>query len=99
MNKELQKLLDNSNVFSELKLHGEIVLNLPQSKNYYVGKSFSKNLLTLSKPNIVIDGTDAVIRVDIDEIPDANLNIFLISGMASNIEIKNLRMYVYVNCP
>lgn len=96
---QLQQIIDSAKLFSEVRFEGEINLELPKSTSFYVGKNFSKSLVTITKPNITLDFSDAIVRVDIAEPLDTDLNIFFVSSMAKNVEIKNLKLYVYLNIP
>ena len=96
---QLQQIIDFAKLFSEVRFEGEINLELPKSTSFYVGKNFSKSLVTITKPNITLDFSDAIVRVDIAEPLDTDLNIFFVSSMAKNVEIKNLKLYVYLNIP
>ena len=96
---QLQQIIDSAKLFSEVRFEGEINLELPKSTSFYVGKNFSKSLVNITKPNITLDFSDAIVRVDIAEPLDTDLNIFFVSSMAKNVEIKNLKLYVYLNIP
>ena len=96
---EIQQTIDSAKLFGEVNFEGDINLELPKSTSFYVGKNFSKSLVTISKPNITLDFSDAVVRVNITDPVDADLNIFFVSSMAKNVEIKNLKLCVYLNIP
>ena len=85
---EIQQTIDSAKLFGEVNFEGDINLELPKSTSFYVGKNFSKSLVTISKPNITLDFSDAVVRVNITDPVDADLNIFFVSSMAKNVEIK-----------
>lgn len=94
---EIQQTIDSAKLFGEVNFEGDINLELPKSTSFYVGKNFSKSLVTISKPNITLDFSGAVVRVNITDPLDADLNIFFVSSMAKNVEIKNLKLCVYLN--
>lgn len=96
---EIQQTIDSAKLFGEVNFEGDINLELPKSTSFYVGKNFSKSLVTISKPNITLDFSDAVVRVNITDPLDADLNLFFVSSMAKNVEIKNLKLCVYLNIP
>ena len=99
MEAQLQKIVDSAKMFGETKLEGEFELELPQSTCFYVGKSFSQSMVTIKKPNISLDFASALVRVNITEAPNTDINIFFVSSMAKNVQIKNLKMLVYLNYP
>lgn len=96
---QIQQAIDSAKLFSEVKFSGEINLELPKSTCFYVGKNYSKSLVTITKSNIALDFSDAIVRVHITDSLDSDLNIFFVSSMAKNVEIKNLRLYVYLSIP
>lgn len=96
---EIQQVIDSARLFREVRFEGEINLELPKSTSFYVGKNFSKSLVAITKPNITLDFTDAIVRVHLTDPLDTNLNIFFVSSMAKNVEIKNLKLHVYLNIP
>ena len=96
---QIQQMIDSAKLFSEVRFEGELDLELPKSSCFYVGKNFSKSLVTITKPNITLDFSDAVVRTHITDPLDTDLNIFFVSSMAKNVEIKNLKLYVYMNFP
>lgn len=96
---DIHQLIDSAKIFSEVRFEGEINLGLPKSTSFYVGKNFSKSLVTITKPNITLDFADAIVRVNIMDPMDTDLNIFFISSMAKNVEIKNLKLFVYLSIP
>ena len=99
METSLQQIIDTAKLFGEIKLDGEINLELPKSTCFYVGKNFSKSLITITKPNISLDFANAPVRINITDALDTDLNIFFVSSMAKNVQIKNLKMFVYLNIP
>lgn len=99
MTTDIQKIIDSAKLVSEVRVEGEIDLEMPKSTSFYVGKNFSKSLITITKPNITLDLSDAIVRMNITEPLDTDLNIFFVSSMAKSVEIKNLKLYVYLNIP
>lgn len=96
---QLQQVIDAAKLFSVVRFEDEINLELSKSTSFYVGKNFSKSLVNITKPNITLDFSDAIVRVNIMDSLDTNLNIFFVSSMAKNVEIKNLKLHVYLNIP
>ena len=99
MTTAIQQVIDSATLFSEVRFEGEINLELPKSTSFYVGKNFSKSLLNITKPNLILNFAEAIVRVNITDPLDTDLNIFFVSSMAKNVEIKNLKLYVYLNIP
>ncbi len=99
MTTDIRQVIDAAKLFSEVRFEGEINLELPKSTEFYVGRNFSKSLINITKPNITLDFSDAIVRVNIMDSLDTDLNIFFVSSMAKNVEIKNLKLHVYLNIP
>ena len=99
MTADIQQLIDSEKLFSEVRFEDEINLELPKSASFYVGKNFSKSLINITKPNITLNFADSIVRVHITDPLDTDLNIFFVSSMAKNVEIKNLKLHVYLNIP
>ena len=91
---QLQQVIDAAKLFSEVRFEGEINLELSKSTSFYVGKNFTKSLVTITKPNITLDFSNAIVRVNIMDSLDTD-----VSSMAKNVEIKNLKLHVYLNIP
>ena len=83
---QLQQVIDAAKLFSEVRFEGEINLELSKSTSFYVGKNFTKSLVTITKPNITLDFSNAIVRVNIMDSLDTDLNIFFVSSMAKNVE-------------
>ena len=96
---QLQQVIDAAKLFSEVRFEGEINLELSKSTSFYVDKNFTKSLVTITKPNITLDFSNVIVRVNIMDSLDTDLNIFFVSSMAKNVEIKNLKLHVYLNIP
>ena len=64
---QIQQMIDSAKLFSEVRFEGELDLELPKSSCFYVGKNFSKSLVTITKPNITLDFSDAVVRTHITD--------------------------------
>lgn len=64
---QIQQMLDTAKLFGEIKFEGEINLELPKSTSFYVGKNFSKSLVNITKPNITLDFSEAIVRVQLTD--------------------------------
>jgi predicted transposase YbfD/YdcC len=56
--------------------------------SFIVGKNYSKNIVTVKKPNITIDGSGAKIIFETDEEINTDTNLFFIANTAKNVVLK-----------
>jgi regulator of extracellular matrix RemA (YlzA/DUF370 family) len=89
---KLESLINSANEFDEIKLEGEIRLSLSKSNTFVVGKNYSKNIVTITKPNITIDGSGAKIIFEAEENIDTDVNVFFLTGTAKNVQLKNINI-------
>lgn len=99
MEQELQEKINAVGMYETVRLKGEIRLEGTENRCFYVGKSFAKSLIEITKPNIILDGSDAVVRLELTEEPGTDLNVFFVSSLAKNVQINNLNLQVYLNFP
>lgn len=99
MENQLQSLIDGAKAFGVVRPTGEFRLELPKSANFFVGRNFAQNVIRIDKPELVLDFTDAVLRLDVEEPLGSDINVIFLAGMAKHVRIINLKLYVYCKCP
>lgn len=99
MEQTLQEKINSAGMYETVRLKGEIRLGVSESKCFYVGKSFAKSLIEITKPNLILDGSDAVVRLELEEEPGTDLNVFFVSSMAKNVQMNNLNLQIHLNFP
>ena len=96
---ELQKQINDVEGPLEIKPEGEIRLR-PQTENKtYIGRQYVKGYICIEKSGITINGSNAHIRVDIDNCTNGDHCLFYISPKARNIKISDLNLEIYINNP
>lgn len=100
MKNTLEKLINDSNS-REIKLKGEINLIVENSNVISIGKGIVRKIITINRPDIVIDGANSTIKIEIDDNVDIDTDIalFYVSGLAKNICLKNMKIYIFVKNP
>ena len=77
-----------------IHLEGIYQLKKAETRSLFIGyKPF--NLVTIDKPNLLIDGANAKILVDLSDI-DSEVNIFRLTRNAANVRLVNLHIEVII---
>lgn len=99
MQTELEKTINADGGGNEVKLHGKIKLGVDKSGSFTVGKLCVKGIITVTRPGVVIDGSDAEIEVDINDCTTSDWSLFFIHPAARNVRFRNLSVKVRINNP
>ena len=89
MNEAIKRLIEETPSYGEVKLNGEIRLKVPEKSSFVMGKSFSQSLISVTKPEVTIDGANCAVFLEIDTPIITDLNVIYISSAAKNTVIKN----------
>ena len=98
MQKELEQKINNGNG-NEIKLNGKIKLNINQRGTFTIGRICVKGIIQIMRSDIVIDGSNAEIDVDIEDCTTSDWCLFFIHPMARNIQFKNMCIKVRIQNP
>lgn len=99
MLKELEKQINDENEPKEVKLNGKMKFDIDQSGTFTVGRLCVKGLIQVTRPNIVIDGSNAEIEVDIDDCTTSDWSLFFIHPMARNVQFNNICIRARIKNP
>ena len=99
MNEAIKRLIEETPSYGEVKLNGEIRLKVPEKSSFVMGKSFSQSLISVTKPEVTIDGANCAVFLEIDTPIITDLNVIYISSAAKNTVIKNLKIFVHSKVP
>ena len=86
----------NESSSREIKLNGFIGIKVEKDKSFSVGKNIVKKLITISKSNIVVDGSNATIYVEICDNLGIDTALFYINNETKNICFKNMKIHIYI---
>lgn len=96
MAEELEKLINGEREGNEIKLHGTIRLHLKKGGSFTVGAVCVKGAIRITRPNTVIDGSDAELIVEVEDCTTSDWALFLIQPSARNVRFQNLRLRVHI---
>lgn len=89
----------NNSLNREVKLHGKIELNVNKSGSFTVGKLCVKGIIGVTRPNVVIDGSDAEIDVQISDCTTSDWSLFFVHPQARNVTFRNLDIKINIKNP
>ena len=87
----------NNTTSNEVKLSGLIKIKVEKDSQFLVGYGLVQKIIAIKKPDIVIDGSNAVIVVEGGENVNSNIALFYIYNEAKNVQFKNIKIYVNLN--
>ena len=99
MHSEIEKLINDEANGHEIKLHGRIAFNVDKSGSFTMGKWCVKGIITVMRSDVVIDGSDAVIEVHVDDCTTSDWSLFFIHPHARNVQMRNMNVKVYICNP
>lgn len=99
MQKELEQKINATDGGNEIRLSGRITLNINQSGTFTVGKVCVKGIIKITRPDIVIDGSDAEIEANVDDCTTSDWSLFFVTPAARNVQFRNMRIKVRIRNP
>ncbi len=99
MQKEIEQRINDVNSGNLIKLAGKIHLNVNQSGTFTVGRVCVKGIIQVMRSNIIIDGSNAEIEVDIEDCTTSDWSLFLIHPKARNVQFKDFKIRVRIHNP
>lgn len=95
----IEKLINSNDEQYEIKLKGRIKLKINDVSTLNIGHNHLKSLIQIKKSNIVIDGSDAIIDIEVENSLSSDYCIFYLSKEVENVEMRNLKIIVNINNP
>lgn len=99
MQKEIEQRINDVNSGNLIKLAGKIHLNVNQSGTFTVGRVCVKGIIQVMRSNIIIDGSNAEIEVDVEDCTTSDWSLFLIHPKARNVQFKDFKIRVRIHNP
>lgn len=88
-------LINDTTTSPYVKLEGNICLEDTEKKRISFGKNATmRGIIDIRRPNVVIDGTGAVLTLVTDGLDTKNLCLFRIHEEAKNVRLRNLTIHV-----
>ena len=97
--RRLEELIAGAEEYGVVQLRGDYRLQIGQSLHFVVGKSYAKNLVTVTRPNVTVDGSGSRIVLETGERIDSDLNLFCLSKSAHHVTLRNLTIQVLLDSP
>lgn len=94
MKEEIEQLINNINGNRRVELSGSLSWTETAGRSFTIGKNCMKGIISVTRPNIVIDGGNGEIAVEIDDCNDSDKCLFYIHPTARNVTFKNLSVRV-----
>lgn len=83
----------------EVRLHGKIRLDAQTGGSFTVGRLCVKAIVTVARPYIVVDGSDAEIEVYIDDCTTSDWSLFSVLPSAGHVTFRHMRVRVHIANP
>ena len=99
MQEDLESLINGERKGNEVKLHGKICVRVNKGGSFTVGTVCVKGVIRITRPNTVIDGSDAEIEAEVDDCTTSDWALFLIQPGARNVQFRNINLRVYIRNP
>ena len=98
MQKEIEKRI-NESAEREIRLQGNVSFTLDKSNTFTVGRLCVKGIVTVTRSDIIIDGSNAQIDVHINDCTTSDWSLFFIHPAARNVQFRNMHICVYIQNP
>ena len=95
--KELELYINNPQSPKLIELKGNVVIKSSDNFGISLGKTSSKSVLKITRPNIVVDGNHASIIFLVDNLLNMDFSLIKIMPEATSVTIKNLNIKVIVS--
>lgn len=94
----LQSKLNNERG-RKVELEGKIELKICKDRNVSLGRSYSRGILEVTRPDLLIDGGNGEIEAEIEDCTTGDWSLFLIRPTARNVTFRNLKVRVHIRNP
>lgn len=98
MQKEIERLI-NESTDRKIELEGKLSFTVDKSNTFTVGRLCVKGIMTVMRPNVIIDGSNAQIDVHISDCTTSDWSLFFIHPIAYNVQFRNLDIRVHIQNP
>ena len=95
--RSFEKIINDNNSSKLIELNGLIEIKAGGGSMFSLGRSCNTSACDITRSDIVIDGSNAQIIVNIDDMLYSDYSIIRIMPEATNITIKNLNIKLVVN--
>lgn len=99
MEKQIEARINDINASREIRLEGKISLRLDGNGVISVGKAHVRGLIEITRSDVVIDGSNAEIQLDVEDSTTSDWGLFYIRPKASNVRFRNLNVRIWIKNP
>ena len=96
MQEKIEKQINSENEDRIVYLSGKITLRIDKSDTLIVGVSFVKGLIEIKRSDIIVDGANAEIEVNVFDDIAMDCSVFFVHPTAKNVTLKNITVRVNV---
>ncbi len=97
MQKEIEQLINNNSGAKEICLSGNIVITVERNNSLTVGRSCVKGIINVMRPNVIVDGSNAQIEVNINDCTTGDWSLFYVHPSARNVQFRNLNIRIKID--
>ena len=96
MKEEIEQQINNEDRPRKVELKGTMSWTETAGKSFTIGKNCMKGIISVTRPNVVVDGSDGEIMIDINDCDDSDKCLFYIHPSARNVTFQNLSVKVNI---
>ena len=97
MQQKLESLINDEHNGKQIQLNGNIKLNIEQSGIFTIGKICVKGIIHIKRSDIIIDGSNANIEVNINDSTSSDWSLFFVHPTSRNVTFRNLNIKIQIN--
>ena len=94
--KELELYINDPESPKLIELEGNMVFRIRKDNTFSLGRTCNKSGCDITRSDIIIDGSRAMITVFIEEKLSFDFSVFRIMRETSNVTLRNLNIKVFV---
>ena len=98
--RQIQEQINQKDRPLRVELEGTIRLNVRKEATIYIGKQFVKGTIVIERPRVTIDGTNALLEVNVESCSQTDCSLFCVMPSAYDVRLLNLTIDVtFPACP
>lgn len=82
-----------------VELEGKIGVKIRKDRSVSLGKSYSRGIIEITRPDLVTEGGNGEIEAEIEDCTTGDWSLFLIRPTARNATFRNLKVRVHIRNP
>lgn len=98
MDNELERQINAAST-PEVRLRGKLSIMKPNMTAFTIGKTIVKGIIAVTRPGIIIDGSDAEVEAEIEDSTNSDWSLFYIHPSARDVRLRNLTIRIRIKNP